>query len=64
VEFYKLIIFLHAKRYLPSSMRSHLQNSHAPHKRRTGCREAGNRELNPIKILPALSPAADFGSQI
>jgi hypothetical protein len=51
---YELIIFLHSKRYLPSSMLNYRQNSHASRStQRTGRREARGRELvNTIKILP------------
>jgi hypothetical protein len=54
VEVYKLIIFLHSKRYRPSSMLSHRQNSRALRGRRcTGRGEAQSRELvNTFKTVP------------
>jgi hypothetical protein len=46
VEVYRLIIFLHSKRYLQSSMLSLRQNSHASRGRRcTGRGEAQSREF-------------------
>jgi hypothetical protein len=45
VMVYKLIIFLHSKRYRPSSMLSLRQNSHASRGRKRTCpREAQSRE--------------------
>jgi hypothetical protein len=47
---HKLITSLHSKRYQPSGMPIHLQNSHAPHdKWRTGRCEKQSRELKKVK---------------